>query len=69
MTIAPIRTESDYDAVMARIDELWGSEPETSVGDELEALIDLAWVYRKSIITSTLLVHLKYLNIVLIRGG
>ncbi len=47
MTIAPIRTENDYDAVMARIDELWGSEPGTSAGDELEVLIDLAWVYEK----------------------
>ena len=47
MTIAPIRTENDYDAVMARIDELWGSEPGSSAGDELEVLIDLAWVYEK----------------------
>jgi HTH-type transcriptional regulator/antitoxin HigA len=47
MTIAPIRTESDYDTVMVRIDEIWGSLPGTNAGDELEVLIDLAWVYEK----------------------
>ena len=47
MTIGPIRTESDYDVAIARIEELWGSEPGTSAGDELEVLITLAWAYEK----------------------
>lgn len=38
MTIKIIRTEQDYAAAMARIDELWGAELGTPDGDELEVL-------------------------------
>lgn len=38
MNIKPIRTEQDYTASMARIDELWGAEIGTPEGDELEVL-------------------------------
>jgi HTH-type transcriptional regulator / antitoxin HigA len=47
MIIEPIRTEADYESVMARIDELWGSEPSSPEGDELDILIALIGVYEK----------------------
>ena len=47
MIIEPIRTEADYESVMARIDELWGSEPSSPEGDELDILIALTGVYEK----------------------
>jgi HTH-type transcriptional regulator/antitoxin HigA len=34
MNIFPIKTESDYDAALARIDELMNAEFETPEGDE-----------------------------------
>lgn len=45
MNITPIRTEQDYDAAMARIDELWGAPVGTPQGDELEVLATLVEVY------------------------
>lgn len=45
MEVGPIRTEVNYAAAIARIEELWGSRPGTSEGDELEVLIKLAWAY------------------------
>ncbi|MGA8831595.1 MAG: hypothetical protein WB554_08320 [Desulfomonilaceae bacterium] len=47
MIIEPIRTETDYESAMARIDELWGSEPSSSEGDELDILIALTGAYEK----------------------
>ncbi len=47
MIIEPIRTEADYESAMARIDELWGSEPGSSEGDELDILIALTGAYEK----------------------
>lgn len=47
MIIEPIKTEADYEAAMARIDELWGSEPSSPEGDELDVLIALTGVYEK----------------------
>jgi HTH-type transcriptional regulator/antitoxin HigA len=47
MIIEPIRTEADYEAAMARIDELWGSEPGSPEGDELDVLIALTGAYEK----------------------
>lgn len=47
MIIEPIRTEADYEAAMARIDELWGSELGTPAGDELDVLIALTGAYEK----------------------
>jgi HTH-type transcriptional regulator/antitoxin HigA len=45
MNITPIRTEQDYDAAMARIDELWGAPVGTPQGDELDVLATLVEVY------------------------
>ncbi|MNZ14590.1 Antitoxin HigA [compost metagenome] len=45
MNIKPIRTEDDYTAAMARIDELWGAEIGTPDGDELEVLALLIGKY------------------------
>ena len=36
--IRPVRTEEDYEAALARIDELMDAEPDTPEGDELECL-------------------------------
>ena len=45
MTIRPVKTENDYDAALARIEDLWGAEPGTPEGDELDVLIALVGVY------------------------
>lgn len=45
MNIKLIRTEEDYAAAMARIDELWGAEIGTSEGDELDVLAVLIEKY------------------------
>lgn len=45
MNIKPIRTEDDYAAAMARIDELWGAETGSPAGDELEVLAVLIGKY------------------------
>lgn len=46
-TITPIRTEADYEAALARIDELMGAEEGTSEGEELEVLADLVELYEE----------------------
>lgn len=45
MNVKPIRTEDDYAAAMARVDELWGAEVGTPEGDELEVLALLIGKY------------------------
>lgn len=45
MNIKPIRTEADYAAAMARVDELWGAEIGSADGDELEVLALLIGKY------------------------
>ena len=45
MRITPIRTEQDYDAALARIDELWGAPVGSPEGDELDVLVTLVTVY------------------------
>jgi HTH-type transcriptional regulator/antitoxin HigA len=45
ITINPIKTEADYEATLARVEELWGSEPDTPEGDELEVLFTLVEAY------------------------
>ena len=40
-----IRTEADYDAALARIDEIFGAEPGTPEGEELDLLADLVVLY------------------------
>ena len=43
--IRPVRTEADYEAALARIDELMDAEPETPDGRELDVLVDLVELY------------------------
>ncbi len=43
--IKPIRSEEDYKAVLARIDELMDAAPGSSEGDELDVLVDLVELY------------------------
>ncbi len=45
MNIFPIRTESDYDVALARIDELMNAEFGTPEGDELDILVTLVEAY------------------------
>lgn len=45
MEIRPIRTNDDLTAALARIDALWGMEPNSSEGDELDVLVDLVEHY------------------------
>ena len=45
--ITPIRTEGDYDAALARIDELMGAEEGSPEGAELEVLADLVELYEE----------------------
>lgn len=47
MTIHPIRTEADHEAALARIEALWGADPGTPEGDELDVLIDLVEHYEE----------------------
>lgn len=43
--IKPIRTEKDYEATMARINELMDAEFESPEGEELDVLVDLVELY------------------------
>lgn len=45
MTIKPIRSEADYDAVLAEIDRLMGVTPGTPESDRLEVLVTLVERY------------------------
>lgn len=45
MSIRPIRTEEDHRAALARIEALWGADPGTPDGDELDILVDLVEHY------------------------
>lgn len=42
-----IKTESDYKAVLKRIDEIFNSKPNTPEGDELDLLVTLVELYEK----------------------
>lgn len=41
MEIRPIKTEADYDAALAEIDQLWGAKEGTDHGDRLDVLLVL----------------------------
>ena len=41
MTVKPVRTEADYEASLARLEELMDAKPGTPEGDELEVLASL----------------------------
>ena len=43
--IKPIKTEVDYEAVLAEIDKLMDAAPETSEGDRLDILVTLVEAY------------------------
>ena len=45
VTVNPIRTEEDYEAALARIDDILGAKPGTPEGDELDVLSDLVFMY------------------------
>ena len=45
MEIKPIRSESDYDKALHRIETLWGSSPGSNDGNELDVLATLIEVY------------------------
>lgn len=44
-TVKPIRTEKDYEAALARVDELMDAELGSPEGDELDVLVDLVELY------------------------
>jgi len=45
MEIRPIRTKRDHAAAVRRIEALWGAEPKSSEGDELDVLATLVDAY------------------------
>ena len=45
MNIRPIKTESDYNDSIRRIEELWGAKRDTSEGDEFDLLCTLVESY------------------------
>src|SRR5690348_10188529 len=45
--VRPIRTEADYEAAVARVEELWGAEPGTEDGDLLDVLMVLVSDYEE----------------------
>ena len=47
MEIKPIRSESDYQQTLRRIEKLWGSPQRTVEGDELEVLVTLVEAYER----------------------
>jgi HTH-type transcriptional regulator/antitoxin HigA len=47
MEIRPIKTESDYAAALRRVEAVWGADPGTPEGDELEILVSLAEAYER----------------------
>jgi HTH-type transcriptional regulator / antitoxin HigA len=47
MEIKPIRTEEEYDAAMARLDEIFEASPDSPESEELEILLALTGDYEK----------------------
>jgi HTH-type transcriptional regulator / antitoxin HigA len=45
MDIRPIKTEADYQAVLAEIDHLFDAQPDTPEGDRLDVLTTLVEAY------------------------
>ena len=46
-TLKPVRTEADYSAALARIEELMDSVPDSPESEELDALADLLEMYEE----------------------
>ena len=47
MDIKPIRSEADYEEVLAEVEQLWGSAPDTPEGGKLEVLFTLIEKYEE----------------------
>jgi HTH-type transcriptional regulator/antitoxin HigA len=45
MKLKPIKSDRELERALARIDELWGSKPDTPKGDELDVLMLLVEKY------------------------
>lgn len=45
VSVRPIRTESDYDAALAKVEELMDAAPGTPEGDQLDVLVTLIEAY------------------------
>jgi len=45
MNIMPIKSEVDYDAALARVDNLMDAQPDSPEGDELDILVTLVEKY------------------------
>ncbi len=45
MQFKPIKSEAEYEAVLAMVDSLMGAAPDTPAGDELEVLVTLVEAY------------------------
>ncbi len=45
VAVNPIRTEEDYEAALARVDDIFQAKPGTLEGDELDTLADLIEAY------------------------
>ncbi|MDR1855425.1 MAG: hypothetical protein LBR05_11060 [Azoarcus sp.] len=49
INVKPIHTEDDYNAALARVDELWEAEPGSPESDELEVLAVLIGNYEEEL--------------------
>jgi HTH-type transcriptional regulator/antitoxin HigA len=47
MKIKPIRTETDYDVALRRVEQLWGTDQGSLEGDELDILLALVEAYEE----------------------
>ena len=47
MEIKPIRSETDYERALRRVEQLWGSPKGTAQGDELDVLATLTEAYER----------------------
>jgi HTH-type transcriptional regulator/antitoxin HigA len=48
MSIKPIKTESDNKVALARIEQLWDAQPNTTEGDELDVLVTLVQAFEEA---------------------
>lgn len=47
MDISPVKNEADYEQALHRVEELWGAEPGSAKGDELDVLVALIEAYER----------------------